>query len=345
LIFSEVKKEHAPSLGAEVRRITPKESLTPEEIQLTREGLLKAARFITDFEFGYPEGEKVRNLLGCTAAGANGLSKIIILKDLELTINPDTTFPKNDCTPEERLRQKFIVAVTLVHELAHAVFHARRNILIGVTGKFPPCTCQKPQHPSLHDCFDVKPPEWIKWKTRGITPSIQMQLDQTVEPYFDKLKIPELGKALEVYLFGGSMSLSHRSFVRSRQGLYWNKLCEMDRGIVPSVRSHITGYDLPLYLSTPRRNVTMYLIPMRCMQKQFTKSFWRYEVRCLGREALHVPRVLGKRMENVLWTEGGPEVLSGDSSPTRVADEEGQVGPIRECLLSLGGVDYSRLQL
>src|SRR6266498_2837155 len=66
LIFSEVKKEQAPSLGAEVRRITPKESLTPEEIQLTREGLLKAARFITDFEFGYPEGEKVRNLLGCT---------------------------------------------------------------------------------------------------------------------------------------------------------------------------------------------------------------------------------------------------------------------------------------
>lgn len=153
------------------------------------------------------------------------------------------------------------------------------------------------------------------------------------KPYFEKLRLPELGHALEMCIWGGTFGRWHggegskgeEDDIGAR-GLHISKWPDLfrDQHITPNGR---------LYFDRRRHKpwLTKYAAPMDWIQKQFTNQFWEEEMKDVGPSVLRTPKILGERTIWHTWVDRTDEVYedhwSDDSSISRHEDDDNIVRP------------------
>jgi hypothetical protein len=176
----------------------------------------------------------------------------------------DMLHPHTRATSEQRLRAAYMLAVTLIHELAHAVYICRFPAL-----RVPAASLQ---------------PGW--------------STDER-EPFFSGQRKPELGHALETCLFDGGKILSLGEDPEFKLGLGWQRWPDVDD--VGVMHHSVENQSIPLVRNGVRapKWETVYAIKHEWIRKQFDRAFWEgLEGEGLGTGLLRVNKELGSRRRN-----------------------------------------------
>lgn len=215
-----------------------------------------------------------------------GTSAVINLSSCFLrTLHPNNPLPTN----AQSLRAAYMLAITLLHELAHAIYMCRFS----------------PQP------FGNLPPDF--------------RTDE-YEPFFATQRRPELGHALETCLFGGGKILSLAQADDFSLGLAWQRWPDCEDFFVRNARGGTEA--LQRLGSTAPKWETVYTISHEWIRRQFEPKFWeRLEVEGLGGGLLAVSKDLGSRCRHNDFMGEGHGLQSGASSADRGADEDGVVRP------------------
>lgn len=201
------------------------------------------------------------------------------------TLHRDNHVP----TDSQRLRAAYMLAITLIHELAHALY-----------------ICRFPSQP-----FPNLPPEFHS---------------DEYEPFFANQRKAELGHALETCLFGGGKILSLAQADDFSLGLAWQRWPDSQEFYVRNAEGEVEA--LQRIGSTARKWETVYAVSHEWIRRQFEVKFWeQLEVEGLGGGLLMVSKELGSRCRNNDFMGEGDGLESSASSADRGADGEGVVRP------------------
>jgi hypothetical protein len=213
----------------------------------------------------------------------------------------DMLHPHTNATSEQRMRAAYMLAITLIHELAHAVYICR--------------------FPALRVPAASLRPGW--------------STDER-EPFFGAQRKPELGHALETCLFDGGKILSLGEDPEFKLGLGWQRWPDVDD---VGVKHHsVENQSIPLVRIGSRapKWETVYAIKHEWIRRQFDRGFWkRLEGEGLGTGLLTVDKDLGSRRRNYDFIGGRGEdgFESGASSKGR-GPVDGVVRPGQELVES-----------
>ncbi|KAI9747447.1 MAG: hypothetical protein M4579_007463 [Chaenotheca gracillima] len=175
-----------------------------------------------------------------------------------VTLPPTRYGPR---TPSRMLRISFALAITLCHELAHAIWMGRSGPLFPYGAGTPPHS--HPLQPS-----PLPPCEY--------------------EPYFEDDKLTELGYAWEQTAFGGRIYSFSNDF-SCQFGIYFERW-------PPGADASLEwGAALASICRGPpdRAHTTHWLVPMTHVRALFTNSFWEEDLMRHGSNGLKYPRTLG----------------------------------------------------
>jgi hypothetical protein len=216
----------------------------------------------------------------------SGTNALINLSPSFLRIlHPDNLLP----TDTQRLRAAYMLGITLIHELAHAVY-----------------MCRFPAAP-----FPDLPPSF--------------RTDE-YEPFFAGQRKAELGHALETCLFGGGKILSMGQADDFTIGLGWQRWPDGEDFYVRNKEGEIEA--LTRVGSVAAKWETVYAVRHEWVRRQFEARFWeRLEAEGLGGGLLKVIKELGARVRNNDFMGERDGLQSGASSADRGADGEGVVRP------------------
>lgn len=313
ILFSPV--ENAPQ-GAKVRTLSTKASLSTSEKKLTEAGLLAAAKYIKSISIDptrCPTRGEASNPWGICHPVTGKMPGIVRNEDtpgeaaIEIWDGFDVCLdPAREPSVEVRVRAGFGFAVTLVHEIAHALWicshFIRRDVLP-----------TDPERALLMENCDREDAKFEKLLNR-------------LEPFVDNQRMSEMGFAVETWLFGGLIEFKKR-FLSGEQKcvLTWMEWNEME--LTCAVK--VAGLR-PIFAcrEEPRPWISEYVVPFPWAQRFFESGFWEGEFEKYGMDVLVVPKVLGARWLNMYW-EGaaGEEGEKVEDERKKVMDEKGVVKP------------------
>ena len=215
-----------------------------------------------------------------------GTNAVINLSSCFLrALHPNNPLPTN----AQRLRAAYMLAITLIHELAHAIY-----------------MCRFSSQP-----FDNLPPSF--------------RTDE-YEPFFADQRKAELGHALETCLFGGGKILSLAQADDFSLGLAWQRWPDAEDFFVRNARGGTEA--LQRLGSTAPKWETVYPVSHEWIRRQFEPQFWeRLEIEGLEGGLLAVSKSLGSRCRNNDFMGEEHGLQSGASSADRGADGDGVVRP------------------
>jgi hypothetical protein len=314
ILFSSVSSDPH---GAKVRTISTKPILSGADRKLTEAGLVAAAKHIKSISISgtrCPTRGEASNPWGVCHPVIGKMPGIVRHEDTpgEAAIDLWDGFaahldPAKEPSAEVRVRAGFGLAVTLIHEVAHALW-----------------ICS---HFVRRDVLPDDPERALLMESCGREDAKFERLLNRLEPFVDDQRMSELGFAVETWLFGGLIEFK-KGFGRGEQGcvLTWEEWSEVD--LTCAIK--VAGLR-PIFACRegPRLWISEYIVPFPWTQRFFERGFWEGEFKERWIEALVVPKVLGARRLNMYWEGADGEVEEGktENERKRGMDGKGVVKP------------------
>ncbi len=271
-----------------------------------------------------------------------GTNALINISPSFLRILHPHTFPQP--TQEQRLRGAFMLAVTLVHELAHAVYMCRvpDAPLVPAPQNLDSFNPHLPA--GARQGYPTPPPDPFPPSLSGRTPRrrstprprpLTRKAYEESEPFYADQRICELGHAWETTIFGGGKVLSLAQDDRFRIGIGWQRWPGVEDFFVRNWRGEVVpltrrGGEGEAWRKAPKWE-TVYIVGDSWVSQWFRQEFWdRIEREGLGNKMAmnfgRVEKVRGVRMRNYDWVdEGSGDGWASDCSSRRRGADEGGI--------------------